>query len=340
MRIAFYLDKNPDHLWNINTIENAGLGSLYTSTWNLAMEMQHKGHDVTIWGYIRDPDIYDDIACRDIESDKTVSKNDVIIGVDSLPSGTQITAPKKILWYRSSRPDDIIKENYDILVLRSKAQEKSLSDKITLPARRRIIPCGVNKRFYNYQELPTRQLDICFSGHPIKGMADLVPFTQKLRDVRKTKVDVHAYGNAEIWGWDNDEFNLLYHDMIKNGILYHGRHGLKTITRRMNETKVFIYPCSTEEPMGVPVLEAMGGGAVPIVSSIGNLPEIVPDECGYVIEGTPKDFAWISKSVEKTLFLLDHKNERERMSEKAKSFVMENYNWETIAEKWESNVLL
>lgn len=341
MKIALFLDKNPEFYWNLNTIENAGLGSLYTSTWFLAEALKKQKHDVTIWAYIREPDIYKGIECRDIESDRTVSEYDVIIGVDSLPTGTELsqrlTAKKHILWYRNIKPDRVLKEAYDILILQSEAQKEELEKEVTLPARTRIIPCGVSELFYTYQKL-TKKLDVCFVGHPIKGMADLVGFKQKLRE--KRSVEVHAYGNAEIWGWDNDQFNLLYHDMIKNGILYHGRHGLKTITRRMNEIKVFIYPCAVQEPMGIPVLEAMAGGSVPIVSSVGNLPNIVPNDCGFVLEGIPKDFGWLTKAVEKTLWLLDNEKEREAIARKAKQFVKKNYSWKVIAEKWVSDVLL
>jgi len=328
MKISFYYAQNPEIKWRNWTILNVGLGGVYVSIYNLAKEFQKMGHEVTIWGHILKQDIYEGINFIDVSHYTSDYKEDLLIGVETFP---QVTKAKKVVtWaYRNTpKSANLINETIFRSEIHATILKELIKDKTY------IIPDGVDLDLFKPEK--KRQKDVTCISHPIKTFKHFREITPRLKEIDKN-INVHLWGNAEIWGWNNDEFINLQNDLIMSGNLYHGREGQTKITKELNKSKVFLYPSNFEEPFGLSVLEAMASGCVPIVSKVGNLPNLVKD-CGYIIDGKPDDFGWITKAIEKTLKILNNENlftERSKLCRKK----AEQYGWTEVAQKWSDQIL-
>jgi len=323
--INFYLASNPDLSWNPYTIRNAGLGGNYVAVWNLAKSLAKRGHEVTIYSHIHDEDIYVNVAVKDIrrlQIDKL--QPDIFISCESgIPR--EITG-KKINWIHRNVGDKIDIQDFDSHVFASDFHKEYLESE------GEVIPNGVDIELFrpNKNKL---EYDVTFVGHPIKGMQYIPEVVSKVRETIPT-INTHIYGNAEIWGWNNDDFIPLQKILIENRLKYHGRMGQGNLARYMSQSKVFLYPSTFQEPFGLAVLEGMACGCIPVVSEVGNVPELIKD-CGFVIKGIPTDFGWTTQAAEKVVELLTDKDMFREYSQKCVARA-KAYNWDIVAELWEN----
>ena len=89
----------------------------------------------------------------------------------------------------------------------------------------------------------------------------------------------------------------------------------------------FVLP-SFSEGLSVSVLEAMGVGLPVIVSTHCNLPEVATLGAGWVIAAEQRPLAAALAAM-----LAHTREENRRMGEEGARFVLENYNWASVAEK-------
>jgi glycosyltransferase involved in cell wall biosynthesis len=329
MRISFFYNQNPDLKWRSWTVLNAGLGGVYGTIFNLAKELVKLGHEVTVWGNIRKPDIYDGVNYIDWRMYNPQYREDVLIGCESFPETT--SAKKIVNWVYRNTERSLNKLNVDVAVFRSEFHKNSLN---YTPKRSVVISDGVDLEIFKPSEKWNN--DVTCTCHPIKTFKHFLELTPRIREEIKD-IQVHLWGNGEIWGWDQEQFGELQNNLIKVKSLYHGRAGHKTIGEQMGHSKVFLYPSSFEEPFGLAVLEGMACGCVPVVSQVGNLPKLV-DGCGYVIEGKPDDFGWYTKATEKVIEVLRNETLFKRLSTMCITRA-KYYSWNYIVKKWVEEVL-
>jgi glycosyltransferase involved in cell wall biosynthesis len=335
MKINFFFNHNQNINWSYYTILNAGLGGNYVALWNVARVMAKNGHDVTIFSYINREDVYDGVKMRHIKSlanDKSLGESDIFISCESGRAPNYFTAKKTINWIHRNTIDQN-DTSFDETVVASQFHK----DYLGLP-NALIIPNGVDIEVFKPDPEKTReQGSMFFTGHPIKGMKELPKLFAKIKETTKAPSSMHTYGDAGIWGWDQSQFVQLQTEMIRNRIHYHGRMGQKLLAKFITQHQLFVYPTNFQEPFGLAVLEAMACGAVPIVSGVGNLPNLVGD-AGYVIQGNPNDFGWITYATDKIKQLLEDPILVKRMSEKAITQA-HKYTWDDVYEIWEKLVL-
>lgn len=109
---------------------------------------------------------------------------------------------------------------------------------------------------------------------------------------------------------------------IKNTVKFLGYASEETLLHLFNLCEMFVFP-SWYEGFGMPPLEAMSCGAVPIVSSSSSLPEVVGD-CGLLFDpSSAEDLA------EKMEFLLNNKELRDELSGRCIKRA-KRYNWDVI----------
>lgn len=340
MKINFFFNHNPNVSWNPYTLKNAGLGSNYTAIWNLSREMAKNNHDVTVFGYVNKEDIYDGVKFRHLKSlatDKTLGKSDIFISCESGRAERFFVADKTISWIHRNVADNANTEDFDHTIYASDFHLKYTHKGNT--ERTLVIPNGVDLELFNPQtHLPKEANSLVFIGHPIKGMSYLVDAKEKIKETyNSAQFSIHVYGNAELWGWDQKQFDDLHKKMIKAKIKYHGRVGQDKMARFMKTHQILFYPSTFQEPFGLSVLEAMAVGLVPVVSNVGNLKELVGD-AGYVIDGVPTDFGWYSYAAEAVVTLFKDPELLKQLSTKAQSRAAQ-YSWQNIYKIWEDKIL-
>ena len=93
-----------------------------------------------------------------------------------------------------------------------------------------------------------------------------------------------------------------------------------------NISDIAVVPSMWEELFGLVVVEAMSSGLPLIVTKSGGIPEIVDEECAFILE---KDESLINNLAEKIDYLVENPEIREKMGlhgkENSKKFGMEHY---------------
>lgn len=345
MKIIFFINQNQELDWRSHTVLNLGLDVPYSSIYYLSRELAKRGHDVTIFSFIKrakddlsnklkpQEDIYDGVQFRDIASlakDPSLGECDVYVSCESGYSSKFFKAKKSINWVHRNVDGAIKLDSFDHHVLLSEAHVKMFGLEVDDV---NVIPNGVADHFFEDYKVRRDPKGISFVGHPIKGMAYIPELMKKLRS-EKVDFKMHVYGNALIWGWEQDQFLSLQTKLIKTKAKYHGRVGHKNMSKFLQQQKVFAYPSTFDEPFGLAVLEAMASGQVPVVSSIGNPKNIIRD-AGYVIDGLPTEFGWNTRATEKIKEVLDSQSLYEEKAALAKG-IASKYTWQNSADKWEA----
>ncbi|MFS4429277.1 glycosyltransferase family 4 protein [Chryseobacterium sp. S90] len=135
--------------------------------------------------------------------------------------------------------------------------------------------------------------------------------------------------------YDNVEFTICGEGPLKNELIKEiGSFSNVTITKygigeseRFNlQHHITLVPTYGSEGTSFSLLEGMAAGAVPIVSNVGGMTNIILDDYnGYIMNPDSKDF------IEKISFLIENPDILKRISEKAKETVEYSFN----EQKWE-----
>ena len=332
MKISIY-DNNEKLSYNPDTMKNVGVSGTQTIIIEVARELVKRGHDVTVYIKCSFPDIYDGVKYYKHIDYKPLSE-DVLIGFESLP---KIHNAKKVFnWSTRVAIADVIKhEDIDNLIVLSEWHRDRYASELPhkLVKKTVVIEPGVNKYFFK-SEVEKWDKSITYAGHPIKGgMKALIEFAKRLKS--KIKIDIHAYGGGQLWGWDNLQYRKLYDLMIKNKILYHGQIGKRKMVIQLNKTEIFFYPVSKnfQETFCMIILEAMASGFVVIAKDNGSIKNVVGDT-GYIIKGNVEDYKWHIEAVEKVLNLYKDPGLISKLSKRAKERARE-FSWQKTVDKLE-----
>jgi len=125
-------------------------------------------------------------------------------------------------------------------------------------------------------------------------------------------------------GWNTGKtFEVFSALNLENKVKFLGFVPDKVLAKLYKEATVFVYP-SLYEGFGIPVLEAMGFGLPVVTSDNSSLPEVA-DNAAVLVDPTS------SKSISEGLQrLLEHKNEAQLLSQKAKDQA-KKFNWQNAA---------
>jgi glycosyltransferase involved in cell wall biosynthesis len=132
-----------------------------------------------------------------------------------------------------------------------------------------------------------RCYDMIYMSFPNRG---LFAFDWMLPNINKYLPDVklHNYGNATIYGWELQDKELKqipqWKSLMKNkNFVQHDSVPYYTLMDILSRTKLFTYPCNFDESFCVAQAMAMANGLPCIVSRIGSLPHIFPDN-DYLVD--------------------------------------------------------
>lgn len=132
-------------------------------------------------------------------------------------------------------------------------------------------------------------------------------------------------------GPDHSTFEKLTRQLeLQENIVFAGRVSDQELKEHYTTSHIFILP-STEEALGVVLLEAMYHSLPIVASNVGGVPEIVTNqETGILTApGNPKELSQAIKS------LIESPEKRRYYSERGRRHVLENFTWEKIAAAFE-----
>lgn len=337
MKIILY-ENTVQLRYNPNTAKNVGVGGLETCFIELSKEFAKRGHDVSCYLKCNTPDLYDGVKFYDVSSYKRTSV-DLFIGLESFPN--EVEAKRVVSWVHRNNVNSATKyPDVDKIILVSNwHREHFLKQGLSpeLDQKVEVINNGVNLEAFNRPDIKKKEFSIIHTAFPTKGMIHLIDIFPRIRE-RVPQAELHIYSGGALWGWDNDQFRGMYNKMIQSRILFHGQIGKEALAKRINEAKIYLYPCTFLETFCLTILEAMAAGCVPITTNLGNLPNIINDgKTGYIIEGEPKDFMWQHEAADRVKELLLHPTKFETMSDAARKFASK-FTWSKAAKKFEELV--
>jgi glycosyltransferase involved in cell wall biosynthesis len=206
------------------------------------------------------------------------------------------------------------------------ALSRSLADEIItlgIPFNKiSIVPNGVDiEKFFPSTEV--RKPVILFVGSLIerKGIRFLIEAMPNIL-LRFPEYQLIIIGE----GPDYHKLNHLSQELnINKNIKFVGQKPQNEISEWMRRAKVFVLP-STEEGLGVVLLEAIASGTPCVGTRIGGIRDVIPPEVGILVP--PKDPLSIGKAITS---LIEEGNLWENMSLSARERAENIYNWDKIA---------
>jgi len=202
------------------------------------------------------------------------------------------------------------------------------------------VPMGIDTRLFNNKK--TRPLSnsdctgnryILFAGRLIdwKGVDFLLMAIPIILN-KFPKTTIRIVGN----GPERLRLKQKASDLgIENNVLFLGQIPHNKLVDYYSTADVFVLPSYKKESgetegLGVVLLEAMACGVPVVGSNVGGIPSIVKHEKTGLL-ARPRDSEDLS---EKICILLENRNLREHVIENARQMVLENFTWETIADKF------
>ena len=213
--------------------------------------------------------------------------------------------------------------------------EKQEIKQLNLECKNFVIPHGLAVpetipdaywRLRNHFQLPLEEPIILFLSriHPKKGLEYLI---QALAQIKDKKFTLIIAGNG-----DSD-----YEAQIKSCLHDYGLQDCSLMTGfvegelkqlLLQGANLFVLT-SYSENFGVAVLEALSAGTPALVTpGVALAQEIEQNDLGYVV---PQEPTAIAKAIEKHLELSE--SEEDKLSQRTRQFVLDNYSWEQIAQQ-------
>lgn len=177
--------------------------------------------------------------------------------------------------------------------------------------------CHLCKK-YNIKENETV---IMFCGRLIqeKGIKELILALKQIKNIEKCKLLI--VGNSQFANNAKTKYEIELKNIseeLKDKIIFTGFIFNKELYKIHKISDIAVIPSMWEEPFGLVVLEAMCSGLPIIATDSGAIPQIVTDECAYIIK---RDKELIKNMAQKIDYLVENKEKREEMGNVGKDIV-------------------
>lgn len=151
------------------------------------------------------------------------------------------------------------------------------------------------------------------------------------KEINKNKIKLIIVGTGQLYRWLNKYVRFLE---IQDNVIFAGAVEYNEMPNYHNLADVFVLPSVPDrrwqEQFGMVLIEAMACGKPVITTLSGSIPEVVEDKAILV---QPFDFYELYKALKK---VLTDEHLAKEMGEKAREFVIQNYNAKDVANKIEN----
>jgi len=235
----------------------------------------------------------------------------------------------------------LVARQSDVCTANSAATRNAVTD---LNARKNIsiIPMGVDPSLFKKSNAGTQKIRdsihakgkiILYAGRliRIKGVDQLI-------SAMPAVIQKHPQAKLVIVGNGPERNNLLALSKkfgLENNTIFRKEMSQNRLVEWYSASDIFVLPSvlnpsGEKEGQGVVVLEAMACGLPVVGSKVGGIPSIIKNEkTGMLAKpGNPEDLS------KKMCILLDNDGLREQIIENARQMVLQQFTWESIAEKF------
>lgn len=337
-RIAFYC---PDqHIsYNLDTIEEEGVGGGITSRIRMAHALASNGNDVAVFVNCPEEGIIRGVKYKHFSK---LSRDEVDILIAGTSGGNfnlrslldvEIEAKLRILMLHGLLPP----EGFDALffdyvyALSNFVRNVVVRDWKVDSRRLFVTYRGVEDRIFEHSDMKLRDRDpyaLCYVGHPSKGLKPAIEVITGLRN-KDSRFTLHVFGGRELWG------EAGKNDLEIPGVIHHGVVGQQELAGRMSQCTFSLCLQTREEPFGMVVIESMKAGCIVIASSVGAYPEIIRHgHDGFLVKRPHENAGIIQAGIDLVMKLFDNHELKRTIRKNA---INAPFSWKTIAEVWEQH---
>lgn len=174
------------------------------------------------------------------------------------------------------------------------------------------------RKKYNIKE---NEIVIMFCGRLIqeKGIKELILALKQVKNIDKCKLLI--VGNSQFANNAKTKYELELKNIaeeLKDKIVFTGFINNKELYKIHRISDISVIPSIWEEPFGLVVLEAMCSGLPIITTNSGAIPEIVTNECAYILE---RDDKLVENMAQKIDYLIEDKEKIKEMGSFGKNIV-------------------
>lgn len=228
--------------------------------------------------------------------------------------------------------NDLIRE-VDLITVNSK-YTRTLLQKVSSTEKVKILPVGLDSSFFiKNNNSSSGNFTVLFVGRLIalKGPNIAIQIINKLvkKGYRKIKLVVVGEGELET----QLQEMLTNHDLNEN-VQLRGFLSQENIVELMDNSDIFLFPGIFDkngrvETQGLVLQEAQSMELPVIISDVGGMKYgVIDGETGFVVK--EKD---INAFTDKIEFFINNEDKRKEMGEKARLFVVENFDSKVLGEK-------
>ncbi|MBF0564728.1 MAG: glycosyltransferase family 4 protein [Nitrospirae bacterium] len=102
-----------------------------------------------------------------------------------------------------------------------------------------------------------------------------------------------------------------------------------------NLAEIALFPSIADEAFGISIAEAMASGLSVVATGVGGIPEVLSNATGLLVP--PKDDESLAKAIR---YLIATPRLRKELGDKARARARENFDWNSIAERFEKSLNL
>lgn len=337
--IFIFALSNIKDAWDPDSIKKGITGS-FEAVIYLSEQLAKLGYQVTVFGNPPKLSPYTEITAnpRYVATDYLpITKFDYAIAWRLFGAGKQLKniANRVYFWPHDTAfmlySQEEIDAYHEIFWLSKWQREQWLSFNPSLANFINIYGNGINPDDFEPIIERANPYSCIYASNYAKGLIPLLDCWPEIkRSFPRATLDIY-YGFCSWSGFTTEQEEALkkqINDLSSLGVTEHGLIGHKELHQAFSRASFWIFPCIGKETFCITALKAQIAGAVPVVIKDSALQDTVRH--GYACTD-PKDYL-------STLITAMENAEKITLEErkKMKNFILEDYTWAKIAEKWKT----
>ena len=332
-----------------DTIKHKPIGGSEGDIINLA-KMFAKKYNVFVFCHCTKPGIYDNVHYFDVKDTESLRKwkTDLFISSrNTVPLGDgefkdKLTVGKKCLWTHDlpdsyvfdKLPDAIRYENISKIFALTEWHKEIIKQKFPMipEGMLSVARNGVDTEYYA-QEIERNPFKLIYSSTPFRGLDVLLNVFPKIKEL-VPEAELHIFSSMKVYGAEKEpeEFQALYNKAKEmEGVVYHGSVTRKELAKEMKSSAILAYPNHYPETCCNTAMEAITAGTPIVTTNKAALSEIVPKDCGILIDGDSHSKEYQDKFIDSIARILKNKPLWNQMHDSCKKY---DFSWETISKEW------
>jgi hypothetical protein len=332
-----YYTGHTDYEWTPDSLKT-GIGGSETAIIYLSQEWINLGYQVTVFNNCGTKDgNYQGVNYYHYSKFNPFDSFDILI-IWRYPWRLEKVTKANQIWldlHEVLLPEQVTKEKltrFKTIFVKSK-YHRSLLPEIE-DKQIKIIPNGVSKEFFKYDNLPKQPYKIIYASNYGRGLEKMLEFGWPIIKKEIPEAELHIYYGWSIIPENKPQLYLWKEKMLKlmtqEGIKEQGKIGVEQLIKEKATSLIHYYGCNFQEIDCISLRESAIVGCVPVTTDYAVLGE--KSYC-LTVSGSPFHQETQEKLAYKIVELLKNPQQLAKISLEFKELAKLE-TWDNIAQKW------